>query len=312
MRNEFTGVLTGKGLNWGGSLIRPEATGYGAVYFAAEMLATRGETLKGKTCIISGSGNVAQFTGGKADQSRRAARHVVRLERFHLRLLRHRSRETAVRVRTEERAPRPHPGICGQVQGVTYTPIDPKADFNPLWDVKADCAFPSATQNEINAKDAANLLKNGIYVISEGANMPTALDGVQQFVDAKILYAPGKAVERRRRRDVRPRNDAEQPAHDLGLATKSTNGCRPIMKSIPQELLGHGRVLRHARNYVNGAEYRGLHEGRRRDDGSGCGVRPCLMRGGSERDPGCTDSRIWRAIASMTSCSSPVSTTRSS
>src|SRR5205823_5439395 len=127
IRNEFTGVLTGKGLNWGGSLIRPEATGYGAVYFAAEMLATRNQTLQGKTCLVSGSGNAAP-------------------------------------------------------------------DANPIWNHRADCAFPSATQNEISAKDAQHLLQNGVYVVSEGANMPTVLDGVRHFIDAKILYGPGKAA----------------------------------------------------------------------------------------------------------------------
>ena len=193
MRNEFTGVLTGKGLNWGGSLIRPEATGYGAVYFAAEMLATRGESLKGKTCIISGSGNVAQFTVEKLIDL--GARPVTLSDSngfiYDSYGIDHEKLQYVFELKNERRGRIQE--YAAKFKGVTYTPIDPKADSNPLWDVKADCAFPSATQNEINARDAANLLKNGIYVISEGANMPTALDGVQQFVDAKILYAPGKA-----------------------------------------------------------------------------------------------------------------------
>jgi glutamate dehydrogenase (NADP+) len=193
LRNEFTGVLTGKGLNWGGSLIRPEATGYGAVYFAAEMLSTRGQTLEGKTCLVSGSGNVAQYTvekvnqlGGKAvtlsdsdgyihdpagiDKDKLA--YVMELKN----VKRGRIKEYADKYKT-----------------ATYTPVKANG-ANPLWDHKADCAFPSATQNEINGKDALNLIKNGVYVVSEGANMPTTPDGVEVFLNNKILYGPGKAA----------------------------------------------------------------------------------------------------------------------
>ncbi len=194
LKNEFTGVLTGKGLSWGGSLIRPEATGYGAVYFASEMLATRNETLQGKTCLVSGSGNVAQYTVEKLLQM--GAKTVTlsdsdgyiydesgitqdKLE-FVMAL------KNVRRGRIKEYADR--------FKGVVYTPIDPRGDCNPLWDHKAQVAFPSATQNEISSKDAANLLRNGVYVVSEGANMPTVLDGVRQFIDAKILYGPGKAA----------------------------------------------------------------------------------------------------------------------
>jgi glutamate dehydrogenase (NADP+) len=194
LRNEFTGVLTGKGLNWGGSLIRPEATGFGAVYFAAEMLAGRGQTLEGKVCLVSGSGNVAQYTVEKLLQL--GARPVTlsdsdgciydeagitpeKLE-FVMTL------KNVRRGRIREYADR--------FQGVVFTPVDPRADHNPLWDHPAQCAFPSATQNEVNATDAANLLRNGVFVVSEGANMPTVLDGVRQFLDAKILYGPGKAA----------------------------------------------------------------------------------------------------------------------
>ncbi|RPH57874.1 NADP-specific glutamate dehydrogenase [bacterium] len=194
LRNEFTGVLTGKGLNWGGSLIRPEATGYGCVYFAQEMLATRGQTLEGKTCLVSGSGNVAQYTVEKllelgarpvtlsdsngyiydeAGFDREKLAFVMDLKN----LYRGRIKEYADKYKT-----------------ASYVPLDPMLDFNPLWDHKADCAFPSATQNEINGRDAQNLLRNGVYVVGEGANMPSAIDAVNQFVDAKILYGPGKAA----------------------------------------------------------------------------------------------------------------------
>jgi glutamate dehydrogenase (NADP+) len=193
LKNEFTGVLTGKGLNWGGSLIRPEATGYGAVYFADEMLKTRGDSLDGKVCLVSGSGNVAQYTiekltqlGAKAvtlsdssgfihdpdgiDEEKLA--FVMDLKNVR----RGRIKEYADKYKAE------------------YAPADPKLDHNPLWAVKADCAFPSATQNEINGKDAQNLVKGGVFVVSEGANMPTTPDGVEVFLKAKVLYGPGKAA----------------------------------------------------------------------------------------------------------------------
>jgi len=194
LRNEFTGVMTGKGLTWGGSLIRPQATGYGAVYFAAEMLKTRHEGLEGMTCLISGSGNVAQYTAEKLinmdarpltfsdsggyiyDEAGITAEKLS----FIMDL------KNVRRGRIAEYADR--------FKSAIYTPFDPNLDCNPLWNHKAQCAFPSATQNEINGKDAANLLRNGVYVISEGANMPTTVEGVNQFLDAKILYGPGKAA----------------------------------------------------------------------------------------------------------------------
>ena len=193
LRNEFTGVLTGKGLNWGGSLIRPEATGYGAVYFAQEMLATRNDSLKGKTCLVSGSGNVAQYTVEKLLQL--GAKPVTLTDsdgciydeagitaeklQFVMDLKNHR------RGRIREYA--------DKYKGVVYTAADPRNDVHQVWNYKAHCAFPGATQNEISGKDASNLLKNGVFAVSEGSNMSTALDGVKQFIDAKILYAPGKA-----------------------------------------------------------------------------------------------------------------------
>jgi glutamate dehydrogenase (NADP+) len=194
LRNEFTGVLTGKGLNWGGSLIRPEATGYGAVYFASEMLATRNETLEGKVCLVSGSGNVAQYTvekllnmGAKAVTLSDSDGYIfdeagIGPEKLSFVM----ELKNVRRGRIREYADR--------FKGAVYTATDPRASHNPLWDHKAQVAFPSATQNEIGERDAANLLRNGVYVVSEGANMPTGLDGVRQFLDAKILYGPGKAA----------------------------------------------------------------------------------------------------------------------
>jgi len=194
LANEFTGILTGKGVNWGGSLIRPEATGYGAVYFACEMLQTRDETLDGKTCLVSGSGNVAQFTCEKLIEL--GARPVTlsdsggyihdeagidreKLE-FVMELKNHRRGRIAEYV---ERFP-----------SAVYTPSDASLDHNPIWNHSADCAFPSATQNEINAQDAQNLLSNGVTVISEGANMPSTTEAVALFTEARIFYGPGKAA----------------------------------------------------------------------------------------------------------------------
>jgi glutamate dehydrogenase (NADP+) len=194
IRNEFTGVLTGKGLNWGGSLIRPEATGYGAVYFAVEMLSTRNETMEGKVCLVSGSGNVAQYTtekildlGGKVVTLSDSGGYIYDEEGIDQEKLAFvMDLKNVRRGRIKEYA--------AKYSKAVYTAVNPNDDHNPLWDHKADCAFPSATQNEINAKDAQNLLKNGVYVVSEGANMPTTPEGVKLFVDKGILYGPGKAA----------------------------------------------------------------------------------------------------------------------
>jgi len=187
LRNEFTGVLTGKGLNWGGSLIRPEATGYGCVYFAEEMLKTRGDSLKGKVCTVSGSGNVAQYTVEKLNQLGAKAvtlsdsngtiydpdgiddeKLAFVLELKNVR--RGRIKEYADKFKAE------------------YKP-----DVRP-WGVKCDCAFPSATQNEIDANDAKMLLDNGCILVAEGANMPSTPDAIEQYLAKKILYGPGKAA----------------------------------------------------------------------------------------------------------------------
>jgi glutamate dehydrogenase (NADP+) len=195
LANEFTGVLTGKALNWGGSLIRPEATGYGNVYFAAEMLTTRNETLEGKHCLVSGSGNVAQYTMEKllhlgatpvsfsdssgyiydeAGVDREKLDHIMYLK-------------NVLRGRVSE--------YVEKYPKAVYVPVNQELDHNPLWkDHKGDCAFPCATQNEINGVDAQNLVNNGIYVVSEGANMPTSPEGVDIFLENKILYGPGKAA----------------------------------------------------------------------------------------------------------------------
>jgi glutamate dehydrogenase (NADP+) len=194
LKNEFTGVMTGKGLTWGGSVIRPEATGYGAVYFAEEMLKTRKEDLKGKTALVSGSGNVSQYTieklitlGAKPVTVSDSSGYIFDEEGI--------TREKLAFVMDLKNLRRGRISeYADKFKGAVFTPVNSKLDHNPLWNHKAECAFPSATQNEINGKDAANLLKNGVYVVCEGANMPTNIDGVNQFLDAKILFGPGKAA----------------------------------------------------------------------------------------------------------------------
>jgi len=255
--NEFTGVLTGKGLGWGGSLIRPEATGYGAVYFSAEMLSTRGETLEGKKCLVSGSGNVAQYTCEKlldlgalpltmSDSSgyiydeagidREKLAYVMQLKN----IKRGRISEYAEKYNT-----------------AVYTPLDPGQDFNPLWDHKADCAYPSATQNEINAQDAANLLKNGVYVVSEGANMPTVPEGVNLFLDKKILYGPGKAANA----GGVATSGLEMSQNSLRLSwTREEVDQRlaGIMKAIHKTCVEASEAFGTPGNYVNGANIGGF------------------------------------------------------
>ncbi|MFH1743838.1 MAG: NADP-specific glutamate dehydrogenase [bacterium] len=188
IRNEFTGTLTGKGLAWGGSLIRPEATGYGATYFAQNMLASRNDSLEGKVCTVSGSGNVAQYTIEKVNQlggkcvslsdsngtiydadgiSEEKLAYIMELKNV---------RRGRIREYAEE------------FPNVVY-----KEGERP-WGIKCDCAFPSATQNEISGEDARRLVENGCFVVSEGANMPTDPDGVRLFLEKKILYGPGKAA----------------------------------------------------------------------------------------------------------------------
>jgi glutamate dehydrogenase (NADP+) len=187
LRNEFTGVLTGKGLKWGGSLIRPEATGYGAVYFAEEMLKTRGESFAGKVCTVSGSGNVAQYTVEKLLQL--GAKPVtlsdsngtiydkngITAEKLAWVL----DLKNVKRGRIKEYA---------EKFGAVYI------DGQRPWGIPCQCAFPSATQNEITGEDAAQLVKNGCYVVSEGANMPSTPAAVDVFVSKRILYGPGKAA----------------------------------------------------------------------------------------------------------------------
>jgi len=194
LRNEFTGVLTGKGLDWGGSLIRTEATGYGAVCFAAEMLEANGGSLDGLTCLVSGSGNVALHAveelirlGAKPVTLSDSAGFIydpdgVTTEK----LAWTKSLKLEKRGRIEEYALR--------FDGSAYHATDRGADHNPLWSVPGQCAFPCATQNELNERDAENLISNGCRVVCEGANMPCSAGAVHHLIESNVLFGPGKAA----------------------------------------------------------------------------------------------------------------------
>jgi glutamate dehydrogenase (NADP+) len=177
----------------GGSLIRTEATGYGLIYFAQNMLQAKGDSLKGKVCLVSGSGNVAQYAiekimplGGKAVTASDSNGFVYDEAGFTTEKLEFlKELKNVRRGRIKEYA--------DKFKGVVYQDIDAKADHNPLWALKADCAFPCATQNEVNEKDAHNLVKGGVKLLAEGANMPTTIEGINVILDAGVMYAPGKA-----------------------------------------------------------------------------------------------------------------------
>ncbi len=257
LRNEFTGILTGKGRDWGGSLIRPEATGYGCVYFCAEMLSTRNDSLKDKACLVSGSGNVAQYTvekindlGGKVVTLSDSAGYIydeagVDADKLAFVL----DLKNVKRGRIKEYA--------DKYSDAVYTEVDSSADSNPLWNHKADCAFPSATQNEINEKDAQNLVNNGVFVVGEGANMPSTPDAVNVFLDNKILYGPGKAA-----------NAGGVAVSGLEMSQNSMrldwtreevdNRLKLIMKNIHQACVGASAEYGMEGNYVAGANIAGF------------------------------------------------------
>jgi glutamate dehydrogenase/leucine dehydrogenase len=250
LRNEFTGVLTGKGLNWGGSLIRPEATGYGCVYFVQEMLKTKGESFKGKVCAVSGSGNVAQYTVeklielgakvvtlsdstgyiyDKAGIDKKKLEFVMELKN----IKRGRIKEYADKFK------------CTYVEG------------KRPWSVKCDAAFPSATQNEINEADAKELVKNGCMAIGEGANMPTTPEGVEVFQKAKILYAPGKAANA----GGVATSGLEMSQNSLRLSwtrEEVDERLHNIMINIHENCVKYGKEKGDYVNYVNGANIAGF------------------------------------------------------
>jgi len=249
LRNEFTGVLTGKGLSWGGSLIRPEATGYGATYFAAEMLATRGQGLQGKTCTVSGSGNVAQYTvekvnqlGGKCVTLSDSDGTIVDKDGI--------TAEKLAWVLDLKNVRRGRIGEYAKKFKAEYLP------GKRPWGVPCQVAFPSATQNEISAEDAQTLVKNGCTCVAEGANMPTTPEGIDVFLKARILYGPGKAA-----------NAGGVATSGLEMAQNSQHlswtreevdaRLKGIMQSIHTACVQHGKDGDFV-NYVKGANIAGF------------------------------------------------------
>ena len=257
LRNEFTGVLTGKPLNFGGSLGRTEATGYGSVFFAAEMLATKNQDFKGKTCLVSGSGNVAQFTIEKLIQL--GAKPVTAsdssgwihdgdgITQEKLEFIK--DLKNNRRGRMSEYA--------DKFKSATYHETDRNADHNPLWAVKADCAFPSATQNELNGKDAKAFTDNGGTLVSEGANMPSTADAVEVFLDKGILYGPGKAANA-----GGVATSALEMAQNSGRVYWSFDEVeaklKNIMKDIHKAALDASEKYSTKGNYVDGANIAGF------------------------------------------------------
>lgn len=250
IRNEFTGVLTGKGIEYGGSLIRPEATGYGTVYFAEEMLNTKGESFKGKTVVISGSGNVAQYAvekvlqlGGKVVTLSDSSGYIYDSKGFDWEKLEFVFELKNIRRgRIKEYAEK---FGCEYYEGQTP------------WGVKCDIALPNATQNEVNGKDAETLVKNGCICVAEGANMPSTPEAVECFLRAKILYAPGKASNA----GGVAVSGLEMTQNSMRLPwSKDEVDARlhTIMKNIHQTCVKYGKDATGFVNYVNGANIGGF------------------------------------------------------
>lgn len=253
---EFTGGLTGKGYGWGGSLIRPEATGYGAVYFAQEMLATRGESLAGKTCLVSGSGNVAQYTvealinlGARPVSLSDSGGFIydklgIDAEKLAWVL----DLKNARRGRIADYAAR--------FPGATYVPAA-VSDHNPLWNIPADCAFPSATENEITAKDAVNLISNGVIAVTEGANMPCTPQAVAEFLSAGLLFGPGKAANAGGVA-VSGLEMSQDSQRQQWLRHQVDDRLRAIVRAIHEQAWSAAREYGHPGNYVIGANIAGF------------------------------------------------------
>ena len=256
-RNEFTGVLTGKGLQWGGSHIRPQATGYGIGYFAAEMLAARNDTLAGKTCLISGSGNVAQHTaekiielGAKVLTLSDSSGYIYDPEGIDGKKLAFVKRlKNLKRGRIRE--------YVDKYSETVYTEADSALDCNPLWTHRADCAFPCAFENEIGEKDAYNLINNGIKMICEGADMPSSPEAVKIFLDNKLLFAPAKAANA----GGVAVSGLEMAQNRMLLnwsAEEVDQRLRAIMKNIHKTCLDVAAEYGEADNYLAGANIAGF------------------------------------------------------
>ena len=251
LSNEFTGVLTGKGLPYGGSLVRPEATGYGCVYFAENMLAVKGDGFKGKTCVVSGSGNVAQYTvekinqlGGKVVTLSDSGGYIYDADGI--------DAEKLAFVMDLKNVKR------GRIS--EYAKKYPKATYTAgqkPWGVPCDCAFPSATQNEISGQDAEALVKNGCRLVAEGANMPSSPEAIAVFQNHKILYAPGKASNA----GGVATSGLEMSQNSIRLSwTREEVDARlkGIMKSIHDNAFAASKRFGHEGDYVMGANIAGF------------------------------------------------------
>jgi glutamate dehydrogenase (NADP+) len=258
LRNEFTGVLTGKGLNWGGSLMRPEATGYGVVYFAEEMLATRDQRLQGMTCLVSGSGKVAQSTieklivlGARVVSCSDTGGSIFDPEGIDREKL-----EWLKQLKNIQRGSLR--GFAERFPSAEFTSAESgDLDENPLWHHEAACAFPCAHQNEISGKDAKNLLQNGVHLVCEGANMPTTPEGMQVFRDGRILYAPGKAANAGGAA-VSGLEMAQNSMHYAWTREEVDQRLRIIMQNIHRACLESAEEFGTPGNYINGANIAGF------------------------------------------------------
>jgi glutamate dehydrogenase (NADP+) len=251
IRNEFTGVLTGKAKNWGGSLIRPEATGYGTVYFAKEMLSTKGESFEGKVVAISGSGNVAQYAcekatelGGKVVTLSDSKGFVYDADGIDAKKL-----AFVMELKNERR---------GRIS--EYVKEFPSAQFfegKRPWEVKADIALPCATQNELNGEEAKVLLTNGVQCIAEGANMPSTPEAIEEFHNAGVLFAPGKASNA----GGVATSGLEMSQNSLRMSWTSKEvdeKLHAIMVSIHQACVEYGKMENGSVDYVKGANIAGF------------------------------------------------------
>ncbi|MGD8947443.1 MAG: NADP-specific glutamate dehydrogenase, partial [Desulfobacterales bacterium] len=257
LSNEFTGALTGKGLNWGGSLIRPQAAGYGCVYFAAEMLATRNLRLDGQVCLVSGSGNVAQHTteklielGAKVVTLSDSSGYIFDPEGIDQTKLEHIKRLKNIRRgRIQE--------YLEKYPSASYTAADPRLDYNPLWRHRAACVFPCATQNEINEKDAYNLINSNVKLVCEGANMPCTSEAIDIFLDKRLLYAPGKAANAGGVA-VSGLEMVQNSMRLNWLGDEVDNRLKIIMNGIHKTCLDAAEAYETPGNYLNGANITGF------------------------------------------------------
>jgi glutamate dehydrogenase (NADP+) len=256
LRNQFSGALTGKGLNWGGSLIRPQAAGYGCVYFAAEMLATRNMTLENQICLISGAGNVAQHTaeklielGAKVVTLSDSCGYIYDPEGIDTDKLAYvKQLKNIRRGRIEEYA--------DKFPSAVYTGVDSSAS-NSLWSHRATCVFPCATQNEINEEDAYTLINNNVKLVCEGANMPCTPEATDIFLDKAILYAPGKAANAGGVA-VSGLEMVQNSMRLNWLGEEVDDRLKIIMKGIHKTCLDAAEAYGAAGNYLNGANITGF------------------------------------------------------